>query len=303
MKQPVPVAAVMIGLFLAAQLIGLFVVRSYVDVQASEAASEEAGQPVAVYQSLPYGFERPEIAPDFSFIFLGLAIAAGTVLMLFLIRLKAVSLWKAWFFFAVLATLTVAFSAFIPALAAASLAAIIAFFRVMRPNVLVHNLSELFMYGGLAAIFVPIISIKSAFILLAAIAVYDFFAVFMSGHMISLAKFQANNRIFAGLFVPKQLSVMSAVSEIKLVSAAKQLPNDKSDSGNYAIVGGGDIGFPLMFAGSAMASIGMRAFIIPFFAAAALTALFIIGRKGRFYPAMPFIAAGCFAGYFVISMT
>lgn len=298
MKHPMPVAIVLVTMFLVAQFIGMFVIRAYID----EEASEEKGAPV--YEDLPeigpFQIERPEIEADFSFVYMGIAVIIGTLLLLFLMRLGAVSLWKFWFFTAIIITLTMAISAFIPALAALPISAIASFFRVIRPNVIVHNLSELFVYGGLAAIFVPILNIRSAFILLAIIAAYDFFAVFKSRHMISLAKFQAENKMFAGLFVPKQLSVKSAVGPIKQVEPTRE---KYADTGSYAVIGGGDIGFPLLFAGAAIPVLGFsKALLLPLFAAAGLVFLLIISKKGKFYPAMPFIAAGCFVGFGILRL-
>ncbi len=301
MKHTWQVSAALLSIFLAAQVIGLFVVNSYVDAAASEKATGEAGRPVFVYEALPFNMERPNLAPDTSFIFFGAAIAVGTLLLLLIIKFRKVSLWKIWFALAIVLTLTVAFSSFLPKTVAAILSIIIAYFRVLRPNVLAHNASELFVYGGLAAIFVPILSIRSAAILLVLVAAYDFFAVFTSKHMVTMAKFQAENNIFAGLFVPKKLSLKSAVSPIKPEPpATTKLPSKEkySDSGDYAVIGGGDIGFPLLFAGAALATFGFyKTLIIPVAAAAALTVLLAIGKRGKFYPAMPFIAAGCFVGY------
>lgn len=315
MKHPLPATAVLLVMFLAAQIIGLLVVSSYIDKSASEQATKEAGKPVVVYGQLPYGVERPAIAPDTSFIFLSVAILIGTVLLLLIIKFRKISLWKAWFLLAIIITLTVSFSSFLPKASAAALALVVAYFRVFKPNVLAHNISELFVYGGLAAIFVPVLNVKSAAILLTLIAAYDLFAVFASKHMITLAKFQAANNIFAGLFIPKKLTLKSAVYPIASVATAigakKDSPQQKkadeagkySDTGSYAVIGGGDIGFPLLFAGAAMASFGFyRTLIIPVAAAAALAILLAIGKKGKFYPAMPFIAAGCFVGYGVLQL-
>ncbi|MEK6837360.1 MAG: presenilin family intramembrane aspartyl protease [Nanoarchaeota archaeon] len=306
MKHSINVSIALLSMFLAAQIIGLFVVSSYVDVAASKTETEKAGKPVAVYEALPYNIERPNLAPDTSFIFLGAGIAVGTLLLLLIIKFRKVSLWKIWFSLAVVITLTVAFSSFLPKAVAAILSIIIAYFRVLKPNILAHNVGELFVYGGLAAIFVPIMNIKSATILILLVAAYDIFAVFKSKHMITLAKFQAENNMFAGLFVPKQLSLKTAVSEIKTAAAAQKSSRhtDKySDSGNYAVIGGGDIGFPLLFAGVAMVNFGFfRTLLIPVFAVAALAILLAIGKSGKFYPAMPFIAAGCFIGYAIASV-
>ncbi len=311
MKHSWQVSAVLLGIFLAAQVVGLFVVNSYVDVSASEKASREAGKPVAVYHNLPYGVERPNFAPDISYIFIGAAVIIGTVLLLLIIKFRKLTLWKLWYMLALIITLSVSFASFLPKAAAGILSIVVALFRVFKPNVLAHNIAELFIYGGLAAIFVPVMNVKAAAILLILIAVYDFFAVFHLKHMITLAKFQSENNMFAGLFVPKQLSLKSAVSSIKaatkeakLVKPSQQPKEGKyADSGDYAVVGGGDIGFPLLFAGTALATFGFyKTLIIPAFAAAALLLLIIIGKKGRFYPAMPFIAVGCFIGYAIASV-
>jgi presenilin-like A22 family membrane protease len=44
----------------------------------------------------------------------------------------------------------------------------------------------------------------------------------------------------------------------------------------------------------------LKALIIPLFAAIALFLLFVKGREDRFYPALPFLTAGCLIGYGVL---
>ena len=314
MKHRWSVSAVLLLIFVAAQLVGLLVVHSYVDVSASVKATQEAGKPVTVYTALPYGVERPQVAPEISYLYIAAAVVIGTLLLLLIIKLHKGGLWKLWFFLATMITLTVSFGAFIPKAIAAVLALVLSYFKVFRPNLVVHNIGELFVYGGLAAIFVPIMDLKSAALLLIIIAVYDFFAVFQSKHMISLAKFQTSHKIFAGLLIPKQLSTTSFFSHVdvttattsKLSKSAKskgKSEEEYEDSGSYAVIGGGDIGFPLLFAGVAMTTLGFqRALIISLFAGAALVVLLLIGKKGKFYPAMPFIAVGCFVGYGVAQL-
>ena len=63
------------------------------------------------------------------------------------------------------------------------------------------------------------------------------------------------------------------------------------------MLGGGDIGFPLIFAGVLLKDMGLwQALIIPFFAAAGLSYLLFFSDEKKFYPAMPFIGAACFVG-------
>jgi len=153
---------------------------------------------------------------------------------------------------------------------------VFAFFKVIKKNIIIHNIGELFIYGGLAAIFVPIFNIKSISIFLVIISVYDYIAVRKTGHMIKLVKFQTKLRLFAGVLIPYGKGV--------------------------AILGGGDIGLPLLFAGVVMKSYGFNALIISFFAALSLLYLFWVADKKKFYPAMPFITAGCFLGYAVLKL-
>ncbi|MBW3014712.1 hypothetical protein KY335_05760, partial [Candidatus Woesearchaeota archaeon] len=61
---------------------------------------------------------------------------------------------------------------------------------------------------------------------------------------------------------------------------------------------GGDMAFALLFTGVAMRYVGFTyALIIPIFTTVALGYILIKGRKDRFYPAMPFISAGCLIGF------
>jgi hypothetical protein len=112
--------------------------------------------------------------------------------------------------------------------------------------------------------------------------------------MIKLAKFQTKARIFAGMLVPYNMPKIKP-TKAKVKKAAKKLKKIKIKT---AILGGGDVGFPLLFAGVMMKEIGLlKAMIIPVFVTAALLMLLFTGKKDRFYPAMPYLSLGCLAGY------
>ena len=70
---------------------------------------------------------------------------------------------------------------------------------------------------------------------------------------------------------------------------------------NLAILGGGDVVFPIILAGTVLAAWGLtEAIMVALGATIALTLLFKFGQKGKPYPAMPFIGAGCFLGLLVV---
>ena len=207
-------------------------------------------------------------------------------------------LWKLWYFMAVFLSLSIAWSAFIPQAIAWLASFIASAWKVVKPNFVIHNFTEVFIYSGLAAIFVPVMNTISASILLVLISVYDMIAVWKSKHMVSLAKFQASSNLFAGLSVPKSREVLKQSMKGNLKMKAEK---SKSDDSAVAIIGGGDIGFPLIFAGTLLPAYGLAyTAIIPLCAAIGLAVLFAISKKGRFYPAMPFVSAGCFVGFGIL---
>ncbi len=280
MKHTWVVTAFLLVLFFAAQVIGLKITQTYIDF----AASAEKGE--LVWKDLPsiagFEIERPDVEPQLSIWYIIGAVIIGTLLILLIIRFGKVLLWKLWFYFAIVLCLQIAIAAFIPATFALIFSLLFGWFKVFRPNVFIHNLTELFVYGGLAVIFVPILNVLYAFLLLLALSVYDMYAVWKSKHMIVMAKFQTKSGIFAGLLLPyKAPAVRGKKAKVRT-----------------AVLGGGDIGFPLIFAGTVLAGAGfVPAVLVAIGATAALLVLLMLSQRDRFYPAMPFLTLGCAVGY------
>ena len=310
MKHTVKVTLALILFFFAAQFVGLLVVNNYIDHK------KTAETKIISYNPLPYKLERPEVKNEStSWIYVTIAILAGTVLILLLIRFNKPFVWRAWVFITIWLTLTISFSAFIKDYVAGILALTISIIRFFRPNVIVQNASEIFIYGGLAAVFVPIMNLFSISILLIVISVYDYIAVFKTKHMIQMAEFQSKSNVFAGIMIPYDRGKIKIKERIKSVlkirnSDNSQKPDSALNSGkSLAVIGGGDIGFTLLFAGVIMKGLMLKdpvligflkALIIPVFVTASLTLLLLKGRQNKFYPAMPFLSVGCFIGYAVV---
>ena len=297
MKHTLKITIILVLVFLAAQLMGLSILDSYIDHE----ALAETGN--LTYSNLPIGIERPEVSEGSSFIYILLAILIGTALLLLLIKFKKMNLWKIWFLLAVIVCLTIAFSAFIGQVAALVLAIILAVSKIYKPNVFIHNITEIFIYGGLAEIFVPIMNLFAAIMLLILISLYDMYAVWKSKHMVKLANFQTSSKVFAGLAIPYKLPKKE--EKIILKKEDKKIAKKGIKT---AILGGGDIGFPLMFAGVVMKGLlianvalpFLKIMIIPLITSIALLILLIKSEKDKFYPAMPFLTAGCLAGYGIL---
>ena len=341
MKHKPNVIIALVLFFLMAQFTGLLIINHYIDHKKTIETKAVAWQP------LPYSLERPEVKnQSASFIYITVAILIGTVLVLLLIKFNKPFIWKAWFFLTVWLTLAIAFAAFINNIIAAILALIISVLKLYKPGIIIQNLSEIFIYGGLAAIFVPMINLFAAFMLLIVISIYDFVAVFKTKHMIKLAEFQSQSKVFAGLIIPYEIHENRRFSghqkskgffsegkiSIKSKAVAKLESGEKkagemservvvlrehsqssrssaSSRKSLAVLGGGDIGFTLIFAGVVMKNLMLqetmltgflKALIIPFFVSLALFILLLKGQQSKFYPAMPVLSIGCFIGYWVV---
>ncbi|MDO8656389.1 MAG: presenilin family intramembrane aspartyl protease [Nanoarchaeota archaeon] len=301
MKHSLHITFIILGIFLLAQFIGLGVLYNYID----PAKSQETGE--TEFKDLPIG-ERPPVDENTSFIPVIIAVIIGTVILLLLVKYKLSLVWKLWFLIAVTITLSTAWAAFVPIIVAFIAAIIFALWKIFKPNVWVHNFTELFIYGGLAAIFAPLFNLWSISILLILISIYDAYAVWKSKHMITLAKSQTDSKVFAGLLIPYSLPGFMK-KKIKESKAVKIVAKASKTSGatlpkvevRTAILGGGDIGFPLIFAGVVLKELGLwQSLVIPFFALAGLAILLYYAEEKKFYPAMPFISAGCFVGLTVV---
>jgi presenilin-like A22 family membrane protease len=303
MKHTLKITLFLVLIFLFAQIIGLGIVNEYMNQKIDQNATSAAGKPVYDISSknLTFNIQRIEVKEGASLILLILiAILIGTGLIFLLIKYNAGNIWKIWFFLSVSICLTIAFGAFISKYAALFLALAFSFYKIYRPNIYIHNISELFIYGGLAAVFVPIkkFSVLLCALLLILISAYDMYAVWKSKHMIKLAKWQSSQKIFAGLLLPYKMPKRVPKE------APKKLVRVKT-----AVLGGGDVGFPLIFAGVVMKSLMLthsvlvgflQSLIVVAFSTLALLLLLLKAKKDQFYPAMPFISAGCFVGALVV---
>ena len=298
MKHTLKVTIALVSFFFMAQFTGLLIINHYIDHK------KTAESKVISWQPLPYNLERPEVKnQSTSFIYITIAILIGTIIVLLLIKFNKPFIWRFWFFVTVWLTLSISFAAFLNNMLAGILALIVSVLKLYKPNIIIQNLSEIFIYGGLAAIFVPMINTFAAFMLLILISIYDYLAVFKTKHMIKLAKFQSSSKVFAGLLIPYEKGKISV----------KNVPADKSDikekKARVAVLGGGDIGFTLIFAGVVMKGLMLKetvligflkTSIIPIFVSLALLILLIKGKNNKFYPAMPLLSLGCFVGYLVV---
>jgi len=298
MKHNLKITIILLLMFITTQFIGLYVVDHYSKTKVIEGQVVEIEAP-----DLPLGLETPELKEkrEFNQIFISILIAfAIAISLLFLLtKFKAAFVLKLWFFVVVIIALVISFIAILPTFQYVTIMAIIialplAFVKIYRQDFLVHNMTELFIYPGIAAVFVPILNIWTIVGLLILISVYDMWAVWHSGIMQKMAKYQIHKlKVFSGFFVP----YISKRVRMKLKKMKKSELKKKKIRANVAILGGGDVIFPIIAAGVMLKTLGaFSALIVIAGAALGLSYLFFFAKKRKFYPAMPYISAGIFLG-------
>jgi len=298
MKHSLTITLILLGMFLLTQLIGLGVVASYAphieQVVMFNEDNTTTLENITTY-NLPYGMDPPQdIEPKSSLLSIIIALVIAIILMILLMRFNAEKFLRIWFFLVVIIALGITLTAALPKFTAASFIAILvalplAYFKVFKRNILIHNLTEIMIYPGIAAIFVPLVTITTAIVLLILISLYDMYAVWHTGFMQKMARYQIKTlKIFSGFFIPYMNSKDKA-------GIKKQGGIKKSAKVSVAILGGGDVVFPIILASTVMQQLSFwHGFIVSIGATLALAVLFYMSEKGKFYPAMPFISIGCF---------
>ncbi|MCL5018179.1 MAG: presenilin family intramembrane aspartyl protease [Candidatus Pacearchaeota archaeon] len=307
----------LLSMFVVTQLIGLYVINS----DPFNIATNVKGE-VQIIENPAVSFVQPpeiEQESDFGFYFTSIVIAfIFSIIILFLLtKFKVDFILRIWFFVVVAIALDLSLTAILPEIIHSInpliyyaipiiLAVPLAFIKIFKRNFLVHNLTELLIYPGIATIFVAILNFWSILILLLLISAYDIWAVWHSGIMQRMARYQIDKlKVFSGFFVP----YLSKKVRMQIKKMKKAKIKNKKIKVNIAILGGGDVVFPIITAGVIFktASVNLpfglifNGGLIPalFVIAGAtlgLALLFIFSEKKKFYPAMPFITAGILLG-------
>lgn len=285
MKHKLVIILVLLGMFLVTQAIGMYVVNHYSK------------------NELPYGMEPPkDVDPVSFFPSIIIAFIIAIVLFFLLTKFKVEFILKLWFFIVIVLALGISINSFLPKSQYIPIIALIialpfALIKIFNRNILVHNATELLIYPGIAAIFVPLLNIWTIILLLILISIYDMWAVWKSKIMQKMAKYQINTlKIFSGFFIP----YFSKKQRQQIKNLKKSELKKKKIKMNIAILGGGDVIFPIIAAGVMLKTLGIwPAIFVILGASLGLSYLLFFSEKKKFYPAMPFITAGIFLGMLV----
>jgi len=322
MKHNIKISLLLVFIFFLAQVTGLFIIREY--VSPSIYINETTGEKTTLVEYndieiINTKVEHPDINENFSFLYISFVILISTLVVLLIIKFKKQKIWKFWFSISIFLASYIALEPFvfkflnlfvtqnlrtILKISTFLIVSFLVFMKVYKKNMIIHNITEIIMYGGIAAIFIPVVNVFSASMLLIFISIYDMYAVWKSKHMVTMANFQTQSNVFAGLYLlydNKSQKIISKIKENKEIPK-KNTVTKKNSNIKQAILGGGDIAFPLIFAGTILKATASFPFalIIILFSTLAVAGLFFLSKPGKFYPAMPYISSGCFLGYLIV---
>ncbi len=157
------------------------------------------------------------------------------------------------------------------------LAILLTAWKMLKPTLLSQNIALIFSVSGAGAIIGGSLGVFPVIIFLLLLSAYDFVSVFITKHMVYMAK---------------------AITETPMAfTAAVPMKTEKVD--HVFQLGGGDLVMPLVLAVSVMGRLGVYhalATSLGAFIALALLFLYVIKRPGEALPALPPLSAGACLG-------
>lgn len=304
MKHNTKITILLILMFLVTQLMGIFIIQAYNNGTIA----------------LPYGMQPPpEIQKGTSsLISILISFIIAVAIFFLLTKIKAENFIRIWFLTVTIIAIGLSLNIilrkfgmvyYVPFIAII-IAMPLAYIKIFKRDMLVHNLTEILIYPGIAAVFIPLLNVFGIIILLLIISLYDIWAVWHSEVMQKMAHYQINTlKFFTGFFVP----YASKKDKIKIREIREKYTNKKDKfiekklkeakiKINLAILGGGDIIFPIITAGVFYVTYNsaISALIISLAATISISSLFFFAKKKKFYPAMPYLTIGIYLGMILV---
>lgn len=259
-----------IAWFSAAQFLGVFLAGR------AGRLLEELGQPAGKIN-----------ISDFFIYFL-----IGTVFIVILSRRSKISdfLMRLFFIFVLFYGANLFLALFINSVSAFYFAGALIIARFVFPSIFLHNVAFLFSIVSFSAFLSLELSSTAIIVLLAVLAVYDIIAVYLTKHMVKMAKAMIESRIIFGLIIPEKI-------KYNFWGLEKAKPGEAQ---GVVFLGGGDVGLPLFLVANTAASSITQGIIVAVFAIFGMAFsywLFVSQKFRKPMPALPPISMMTIIGY------
>jgi len=161
---------------------------------------------------------------------------------------------------------------------------------VKKPSVLIQDICMILAIAGVGSSLGVTFTPLAVVFLLIIFSIYDFIAVYKTKHMVKMAKEMIENKAILALVIPQTpYGFKENLGEIKL-------------GGQFLILGGGDVIFPLLLSASLISQGVVDSFIVAIFAVVGLSVSFYIFSSQKFrqaIPALPPIALFSIIGFLI----
>jgi presenilin-like A22 family membrane protease len=160
-------------------------------------------------------------------------------------------------------------------------------------SVFIQDLVMIITLAGLGAILGLSLTPLTVIFVLVILSVYDIIAVYVTGHMVKMAKLMVDSKAIFGFVIPDTVSNFK--TDIKNVR-----PGDQ-----FMILGSGDVIMPIIFTVSLVQISNIQSLIVGIFSVLGLLAthlIFINQKIRRPMAALPPIAAMTIIGYLIASL-
>ena len=234
--------------------------------------------------------QQPQGGTYSAFSFIILFVIATAILLIILKYFKYSWLIQGIFYLAILEGLLIFTQAYFAWPQFLYVLAIIVFFWAIYQNVLMHNFVLVLSVSAISVFFGFKVMPGTAIIILLALAIYDFWAVYKTKHMIKMFKGLAEEKVNFSLIIPH--SFQGLFKKIKEVSPTTE----------FMFLGTGDMAIPAIFVVSALRISLLTSLLTALGAVLGFVLLYVIfvSQKDREpMPGLPPLVLGALFGYLI----
>lgn len=215
---------------------------------------------------------------------------AGTILIFVLSRRSNVSdfIMRLFFIFTLFLGVNLFISFFINPVATFYFSAAFVIARFVSPSIFLHNIIFLFSVTALSSVLSLQFNAMTIVALLAALAVYDIISVYVTKHMVKMAKAMIESKLIFGLIIPEKI-------KYNFLGVEKAKPGE-----GIVFLGGGDVGLPVFLVANTAFFDLTQGIIVALFAIFGMALsywLFVSQKFRKPMPALPPISMMAILGY------
>ena len=241
----------------------------------------------------------PEISVELPLIYFFVAVAVVGVILFLVPRLALKVVLKIIFLFLFGWGTFVALGFSLPVAAAVATAVVAALLWLFMPRIWLHNLLMIITLASVGTVFGVFFAPWTAILFMLVISVYDILAV-RFGYMMWIVKRLSVSDTLPAFVIPKTISGWNMdLREARIF-------DDESER-EFSVLGGGDIGFPLLLIVSVFFANGFaQSLVVAGFSLLGLAAAYWVQRKllkGKPTPALPPISLLSIVGYLIVYFT